>query len=203
MWGPVVTEETDAFFCRCQRGTNNTGEAAGMIQALLWLQRDRTTRPACICYDSEWAAKTIQGKWKVRKKDVKPIIAWAQELLAQVTATRQVSFVHVRGHSSDEGNDRADALVQWGKQQRGYARLRVGENDDGADTNIIKEGHIDSDGRYGRLAIEEYEKEKRRKREEKEKERTTTTTPRGYRTHPAAARPRFSDDQLGASAGDE
>ena len=39
--------------------------------------------------------------------------------------------------------------------------------------------------------------------EEKEKERTTTTTPRGYRTHPAAARPRFSDDQLGASAGDE
>ena len=68
----------------------------------------------------------------MRKKDVKPIVAWAQELLAQVTATRQVSFVHVRGHSSDEGNDRADALVQWGKQQRGYARLRVGENDDGA-----------------------------------------------------------------------
>ena len=93
--------------------------------------------------------------------------------------------------------------MQWGKQQRGYARLRVGENDDGAGINIIKEGHIDSDGRYGRLAIEEYEKEKRRKREEKEKERTTTTTPRGYRTHPAAARPRFSDDQLGASAGDE
>ena len=55
----------------------------------------------------------------------------------------------------------------------------------------------------GRLAIEEYEKEKRRKREEKEKERTTTTTPRGYRTHPAVARTRFSDDQLGASAGDE
>ena len=111
--------------------------------------------------------------------------------------------MHVRGHSSDEGNDRADALVQWGKQQRGYARLRVGENDDGAGINIIKEGHIDSDGHYGRLAIEEYEKEKRRKREEKEKERTTTTTPRGYRTHPAAARPRFSDDQLGASTGDE
>ena len=50
--------------------------------------------------------------------------------------------------------------MQWGKQQRGYARLRVGENDDGAGINIIKEGHIDSDGRYGRLAIEEYEKKR-------------------------------------------
>ena len=28
MWGPVVTDETDAFFCRCQRGTRVT-RAAG------------------------------------------------------------------------------------------------------------------------------------------------------------------------------
>ena len=61
--------------------------------------------------------------------------------------------------------------MQWGKQQRGYARLRVGENDDGAGINIIKEGHIDSDGRYGRLAIEEYEKEKRRKKNKRRRRR--------------------------------
>ena len=30
--------------------------------------------------------------------------------------TGGVRFVHVRGHSSDNGNDRADALVQWGKR---------------------------------------------------------------------------------------
>ena len=52
--------------------------------------------------------------------------------------------------------------------------------------NIIKEGHIDSDGCYGRLAIEEYEKEKRRKREE----------PRS-----TARRKRMSGTRVKASAG--
>ena len=62
------------------------------------------------------------------------------------------------------------------------------------DIDIIKEGHIESDGTYGRLAIEEYEKEKREKRKERE---GISTAERSQRTHPAAATPRFSGDQLG------
>ena len=57
-------------------------------------------------------------------------------------------FVHVRGHPSDEGNDRADALVQWGKKSRAYARLRERKEGEEEDIDIIKEGHIESDGTY-------------------------------------------------------
>ena len=198
MWGPVVTDESDDFYCFCRRGTNNTGEMAGMVQALLYLLYvDGSNRTACICYDSEWAANMIQGKWKAREKDVKPIVGWAQRLLVKVRETREVRFVHVRGHSSDEGNDRADALVQWGKKSRAYARLRERKEGEQEDIDIIKEGHIASDGAYGRLAIEEYEKEKREKRKERDRE---STAKRSQRTgHPTAAKPRFSGDQLGQS----
>eukprot|EP01052_Picozoa_sp_SAG31_P010129 SAG31_NODE_545_length_14238_cov_15.518849_16_plen_97_part_00 len=34
--------------------------------------------------------------------------------------------MHVKGHSDDGGNDRADELVQWGKEDGPYARLREG-----------------------------------------------------------------------------
>eukprot|EP01050_Picozoa_sp_SAG11_P012859 SAG11_NODE_1459_length_4872_cov_4.776660_2_plen_59_part_00 len=37
MWGPVVTEEADVFFCGADRGTNNTGELVGIGQGLMWL----------------------------------------------------------------------------------------------------------------------------------------------------------------------
>ena len=101
------------------------------------------------------------------------------------------------GQSSSQGNDRADALVQWGKKSRAYARLRERKEGEQEDIDIIKEGHIASDGNYGRLAIEEYEKEKREKRKERDRE---STAKRSQRTgHPTAAKPRFSGDQLGQS----
>ena len=37
MWGPIVTEASDEYYCHCARGTNNTGELVGMAQALMWL----------------------------------------------------------------------------------------------------------------------------------------------------------------------
>ena len=55
------------------------------------------------------------------------LVEWARRLLAQVEAGgRKVHFVHVKGHSDDGGNDRADELVQWGKGDGPYARLRDG-----------------------------------------------------------------------------
>lgn len=39
---------------------------------------------------------------------------------------REVHWVHVKGHSADGGNDKADERVQWGKEAGPYARLRDG-----------------------------------------------------------------------------
>ena len=61
-----------------------------------------------------------------------PVVLWARGLLAEVEKTRTVHWVHVKGHSGDGGNDRADELVQWGKEEGPYARLRAlgaGEGD--------------------------------------------------------------------------
>jgi hypothetical protein len=43
--------------------------------------------------------------------------------------------VHVKGHSANGGNDRADELVQWGKTGGPYCRVR--------------EGGGEGEGRYG------------------------------------------------------
>ena len=46
---------------------------------------------------------------------------------------RTIEFVHVKGHSGDPGNDRADELVQWGKLESSeYARFREDGTGEGA-----------------------------------------------------------------------
>ena len=51
------------------------------------------------------------------------MVELAKSLLARVRETRKVHFVHVAGHSEDPGNNRADELVQWGKEAGPHSRL--------------------------------------------------------------------------------
>eukprot|EP01051_Picozoa_sp_SAG22_P027188 SAG22_NODE_8974_length_617_cov_1.194981_2_plen_137_part_01 len=54
----------------------------------------------------------------------------AQILVEKVQEERQLDFIHVKGHSADGGNDRADQLVSYGKQELApYSRLRVSGHD--------------------------------------------------------------------------
>ena len=46
-------------------------------------------------------------------------------------ATRTVAFVHVQGHSTNGGNDRADDLVQVGKLEGPFSRMRLGGGGEG------------------------------------------------------------------------
>ena len=72
------------------RGTNNTGELVGMAQALMWLRDvDSGDDAACICYDSEWAAKTTQGIFKARNKHVVECVDWCKSLLAAENERRK------------------------------------------------------------------------------------------------------------------
>ena len=87
-------------------------------------------------------------------------------------------FIHVRGHSSDDGNDRADALVQWGKKKPDRSRLREHSPSWQEEIIITREGPIESDGTYGRLAMEEQAREKKEKERQKEEAERNSTSRR-------------------------
>ena len=53
-----------------------------------------------------------------------------------------VTFVHVRGHIGEEGNERADRLVQWGKTDGPYSRLRVAGGGEGDGRFGPVDGHL-------------------------------------------------------------
>ena len=104
-------------------------------QALMWLKEIATNAtlsapeivdaPAVMLFDSCYAANMATGRWEPNANIA--LVAWVRQLLADVLASgRTVHWVHVKGHSADGGNDRADELVQWGKGDGPYARLREG-----------------------------------------------------------------------------
>jgi hypothetical protein len=76
----------------------------------------------------------VTGRWQPNANIA--LVEWARKLLADVEATgRTVHWVHIKGHSADGGNDRADELVQWGKTGGTYCR--------------VLEGGGEGEGRYG------------------------------------------------------
>ena len=82
-----------------------------------------------ICVDSLYAGNELEGFWK--KNCNAALITEGQSLLARVRTMRNVTFVHVKGHSADGGNDRADDLVQVGKSEGPFSRMRLGGGGEG------------------------------------------------------------------------
>eukprot|EP01050_Picozoa_sp_SAG11_P035585 SAG11_NODE_13123_length_669_cov_0.629825_1_plen_162_part_10 len=121
-----------------------------MIQALLWLRANVEGRPAIIAVDSVYAGNQVEGWWN-KKKNVE-LIAVAQQLLEQVRKSSAVTFAHVRGHASVEGNERADRLVQWGKIAGPYSRLSVGCGGEGNGRSGRVVGRLRQTKRPGRPA---------------------------------------------------
>eukprot|EP01052_Picozoa_sp_SAG31_P000452 SAG31_NODE_13_length_37961_cov_21.751307_31_plen_155_part_00 len=104
-------------------------------------------RSAVIAVDSLYAANQAEGWWNAKKN--KELIAVAQRLLEQVRQSGDVTFVHVRGHTGEVGNERADRLVQWGKTSGPYSRLaEVGFGEGDGRTGRV-EGHLRSVKRPG------------------------------------------------------
>jgi ribonuclease HI len=130
--GPVVTEASSVWWMGAERGTNQTGELCGVMQGLLWLLEYAAddTSDVAICVDSLYAGNELEGFW--RKNCNAELITEGQSLLARVRTTRNVTFVHVKGHSADGGNDRADDLVQVGKSEGPFSRMRLGGGGEGA-----------------------------------------------------------------------
>lgn len=115
LYGPVELCQSSPWFIGAEVASNNTGELSGIAHALIWLRDEGGQAAAAIVYDSDYAAKIAQGIYKAHKNR-----ALAKSCRRLCTAERQrraggVTFIHVKGHSNDRWNDRADALVQLGK----------------------------------------------------------------------------------------
>ena len=61
LYGPIDTDPTSRWYLGAERGTNNTRELIGIIQAILWLNADGGHEPAAIAFGLEYAAKVAQG----------------------------------------------------------------------------------------------------------------------------------------------
>jgi ribonuclease HI len=98
--------------------TNNRMELTAVIEALASLKR---TCDVAIYTDSEYVKNGITTwihNWKARgwktaeRKPVKNVDLWQR--LDALTSLHHVRWHWVRGHTGDEGNERADALANRG-----------------------------------------------------------------------------------------
>ena len=121
----MVTNQDDPFYCGCSCGTNNTGELCGVLNALLWAEQEGGHEPLAICFDSMYAKNITTGVWKPGKN--KEIGYNCIETFQRESKRRKggITFIHVKGHSDDRGNDKADERVQWGKGEGPFCRINV------------------------------------------------------------------------------
>ncbi|KAK7247846.1 Ribonuclease H1 [Aureococcus anophagefferens] len=119
-WGPVELARGAAGYLGAEKCSNNTGELSAIGEALLWLRdEDRGAARALICYDSKYAANITDGTYRAHKNV--DLARTCQSLFAAERSRRAggVALQHVKGHSGDAFNDRADALRADAKRARG------------------------------------------------------------------------------------
>ena len=124
-WGFVVVEDNKETHAECGRvktgkdkelpskGTNNTGELEAIKQALGWIEKHKPAQ-VWIRYDSQYAANMTQGIW--RPKQHKEYIKYIREKEREANKRSSVHWKHVKGHSGDTWNDRADELAEEGRK---------------------------------------------------------------------------------------
>ena len=131
LWGPVITDKKSEFYQKCDLGSNNTGELTGILQALLWARQHGGHEPFALCYDSMYAANITSGLWK--PKTNKGIASLCREhfIAESERRTGGVHLIHIKGHSDQLGNEKADERVQWGKENGPYCRFRLDGTSEG------------------------------------------------------------------------
>jgi len=124
LFGPVPLTTDSKFYLGAAVGSNNTAELTAIGEALRWLRDfgtvDKFPGKVCIRYDSEYAAKSIQGIFNGKKNLL--LIQQIRKLYADVTHQRtklgenSLMWEHVKGHSNERFNDRADRLATQGSR---------------------------------------------------------------------------------------
>jgi ribonuclease HI len=125
--GGVCLDTNHQAWEGAEKGTNNTAEITAVIRALAWA-REQREKEVCIRYDSEYAASMTQGKWRPRQN--KALVARAKEALRATEKSVTVYWSHIKGHSGDKWNDRADALADEGARTAAKEAGAGGESDE-------------------------------------------------------------------------
>ena len=96
--------------------TNNEAEYAGLIHALTWLvdhQSAYTIDKITIYMDSELIVHHLDGQYKVKSANLKPLYLECLQLLGQIRIPLKIV------HTLREGNSQADLLANTA-MDRGY-----------------------------------------------------------------------------------
>ena len=97
--------------------TSNLAEFVGFTRAVNWAHANRLAqgKSVCIRYDSMYAAHIATGLWKAKKH--KPMAAAARQAWARLKRSRegQAWMAHVKGHTGNQWNERADRLAAQGR----------------------------------------------------------------------------------------
>lgn len=112
LYGPVELNASSPNFLGAELCSNNTGELSAIAEALIWLQTEASGTPACIYYDSKYAANITTRVFRAQRN--RELAKRCQSLCDQVKASRVLDFIHVKGHQGNDGNERADELVRLG-----------------------------------------------------------------------------------------
>ena len=112
--GPVVLGEQSLGWRGAERATNNTGELTAILEALEWAAESRL-EGVVIRVDSQYAACMTRGEWKAKVN--RKLVAQCREALGRAEGKGcEVGWRHVKGHSGDKWNDRADELADLGAE---------------------------------------------------------------------------------------
>ena len=142
LYGPVILDQASPFHIGAAVASNNTAELSAIGEALIWLCEDVDTDVirdgvVCMCYDSEYAHSSVVGIFNGEKNrelimNIRGILRAAEQRLNKVGA--RLTWKHVKGHSNEQFNDRADHLAGLGargelcKVGRYFTKYATGQN---------------------------------------------------------------------------
>lgn len=132
-YGPVQLDMTREDFIGCIDRTNNTGELSAVPHAIYrvyrWRQKSKrqlNLRPqdkihVIMVYDSMCARINCEAKEADPLPDRNTtVVRMIRRLITEVSKYHiRIHWVKVRGHSNQEGNDKADKAATWGQNGGG------------------------------------------------------------------------------------
>mmetsp|Transcript_15305 Transcript_15305/g.29674 ORF Transcript_15305/g.29674 Transcript_15305/m.29674 type:complete len:386 (-) Transcript_15305:142-1299(-) len=140
-FGPVVLDPAKSGYIGAEVFSNNTAELTAIAKAMDYIHDlpvpSTGAEPVIVRYDSEYAAKSVMGLFNGAKN--RDLILKCREALARARIVRQVDFIHVRGHSAEQYNDRVDELAKMGAAMCAEERA-VGKQTNTASTPGTKRG---------------------------------------------------------------